>query len=157
MISTEDYLSYVDEAIDGMVAIVEELGDGRANARPDIAGANSTFAILTHCLGVMEYWGGHIVAGRTIERDRAAEFQATGKVADLVAKTRQAQRQLVADLADLDPWAPPRGRPQPGDADLPLGRTQGGALVHIYEELAQHRGQMEVTRDLVQTSWAQLI
>lgn len=157
MISTEDYLSYVDEAIDGMVAIVEELGDGRANARPDIAGANSTFAILTHCLGVMEYWGGHIVAGRTIERDRAAEFQATGKVADLVAKTRQAQRQLVADLADLDPWAPPRGRPQPGDVDLPLGRTQGGALVHIYEELAQHRGQMEVTRDLVQTSWAQLI
>jgi hypothetical protein len=29
---------------------------------------------------------------------------------------------------------------------LPLGRTQGGALIHIYSELAQHRGQMEICR-----------
>ena len=64
------------------------------------------------------------------------------------------RRQLDADIADLEPLAPPRGRPEPEDADLPLARTQGGVLVHIYEELAQHRGQMEVTRDVLRATWA---
>jgi hypothetical protein len=36
-----------------------------------------------------------------------------------------------------------------------MARTQGGALLHIYEELAQHRGQMEITRDLLWAPWAQ--
>jgi len=35
------------------------------------------------------------------------------------------------------------------DAELPIGRSQGGALVHVYEELQQHRGQMEITRDVL--------
>jgi hypothetical protein len=103
---------------------------------------------------VMEYWGGAMVAGRTIERDRDAEFRATGEVSDLVRRTRQARRQLDADLADLEPLAPPQGTPQPEDADLLLARTQGGVLMHVYEELAQHRGQMEVTRDVLRAAWA---
>jgi hypothetical protein len=102
----------------------------------------------------MEYWGGAMVAGRPIERDRDAEFRATGEVGDLVRRTRQARRQLDADLAGLEPLAPPRGTPEPEDADLPLARTQGGVLVHVYEELAQHRGQMEVTRDVLRVAWA---
>jgi hypothetical protein len=32
-ISLDDYLFYVDEALDGMIAIVTELGDGLANTR----------------------------------------------------------------------------------------------------------------------------
>jgi Protein of unknown function (DUF664) len=157
VISVEDYLHYVDEALDGMVEIVTGLGDDLANRHPDLPGANSPYAVLNHCLGMMGWWSGHVVAGRTVERDRDAEFRATGSVADLVERTRQVQRQLRADLADLDPSAPPRGQlPDPEDADLPLGRTQGGALIHIYEELAQHRGQMEVTRDVLRAPWARL-
>jgi hypothetical protein len=154
MIGVEDYLYFVDEALEGMVAIVTELGDELANRRLDVPGANSPYAVLYHCLGVMEYWGGELVAGRTIERDRDAEFRSAGRVAELIGRTRRARRQLDADIADLEPLAPPRGTPEPEDADLPLARTQGGALVHIYEELAQHRGQMEVTRDVLRAAWA---
>lgn len=149
MISIEDYLVFVDEALDAMVGIVVDLGDDLANRRPDLPGANSAYAILTHCLGVMEYWAGSIVAGRSIQRDRAAEFRATGSVAELAERVRTARRQFGADLADVDPHAAPRGTPRPGDAAQPLGRTQGGALMHVYEELAQHRGQLELTRDVV--------
>lgn len=113
--------------------------------RPDLPGANSPFAILTHCLGVMEYWGGEIVAGRSIVRDRPSEFRATGRVADLTDQVEQARQQLRTDVAALDAFGPPRGFPPAGDAALPLARTQGGVLLHIYEELAQHRGQMEIT------------
>jgi hypothetical protein len=154
MISIDDFLYYVDDALDGMVRIVRELGDDLANRRPDVPGANSPFAILTHCLGVMEYWGGEIVAGRSIVRDRPAEFRATGSVAGLTDHTERARQQLRADVAALDPFGPPRGVPRAKDSMLPLARTQGGALLHLYEELAQHRGQMEITRDVLRTPWA---
>jgi hypothetical protein len=153
MIDVDDFLYFLDEALEGMVTMVTELGDDLANRRLDVPSANSPYAVLFHCLGVMEYWGGAMVAGRTIERDRDAEFRASGPVAELVRRTRQARRQLDADLAGLQPLAPPRGTPEPEDADLPLGRTQGGVLMHVYEELAQHRGQMEVTRDVLRVPW----
>lgn len=153
MISVEDFLWFVDEALDGMVEVVESLGDELANRRPDLPGANSPYAVLAHCLGVMEYWGGELVAGRSIARDRDAEFRARGPVADLVARARRARQQLEADLAGVEPFDPPRGTPHAGDAALPLGRTRGGALLHLYEELAQHRGQMEVTRDVLLAPW----
>jgi Protein of unknown function (DUF664) len=153
MISIDDFLYYVDGALEGMVGILSELGDDLANHRPDLPGANSPFAILTHCLGVMEYWGGEVVAGRSVVRDRPAEFHATGRVAELRERTERARQQLRTDVAALDPFGPPRGDPHAGDSTLPLGRTQGGALLHLYEELAQHRGQMEITRDLLRTPW----
>jgi hypothetical protein len=149
MISVEDYLFYVDDALDAMTGIVTELGDELANRRPDLAGANSPFAILTHCLGVMEYWAGHAVAGRSVHRDRPAEFRATGRVADLVEQVKAQRARFGADVAGSEPSAPPRGALPAGDAALPLGRSQGGALLHVYEELAQHRGQLELTRDVL--------
>lgn len=155
MISIDDFLYYVDDALDAMVRIISELGDDLANRRPDVPGANSPFAILTHCLGVMEYWGGEVVAGRGIVRDRPAEFRATGRVAELADRAERARQQLRADIVALDPFGTPRGSPHDTDATLPLARTQGGALLHIYEELAQHRGQLEITRDVLRTSWAQ--
>jgi len=38
------------------------------------------------------------------------------------------------------------------DAGLPMNKTQGGALIHAYEDLARHRGQMEITRDVIRVS-----
>ena len=154
MISVDDFLWFVDEALEGMVGIVVELGDDLANRRPDLPGANSPYAILFHCLGVMEWWGGEAVAGRPVERDRDAEFRATGPVDALVARAGAARARLAEDLAQLDPAAPPRVALDPEDRDLPLGATQGGVALHIYEELAQHRGQMEVTRDVLRASAA---
>lgn len=148
MISTDDYLYYVDVALDGMVGIVTGLGDELANRRPDLPEANSPYQILTHCLGVLEAWGG-LVAGREVVRDRDAEFVATGAVAELAGRAKEARRKLADDIAGVDLFAAPRGEPKPADRELPLGRTAGGALFHLYEELAQHHGQMELTRDVL--------
>ncbi|HET8619417.1 MAG TPA: DUF664 domain-containing protein [Acidimicrobiales bacterium] len=153
MITTEDFQWYVEAAVDAMVAIVTGLGDDLANTRPDLPGANSPYAILFHCLGVMEYWGGEAIAGRPVERDRDAEFRAAGPVAELADRALAAPRRLAADLASLDPAAPPRARLDPEDLTTPL-RTQGGVALHIYEELARHLGQMELTRDVLRASAA---
>ncbi|MFZ0059422.1 MAG: DinB family protein [Acidimicrobiales bacterium] len=148
-VRTEDVLWYADHSLDEMVAILRQLGDETANRRPRLPGANSPFAIVTHCLGVMEFWAGAVIADRPIVRDRDAEFSATGAVEELVTRTAAARRQLAVDLESLAPLAPPR-RPGPArDAHLPFARTQGGVVLHILEELMQHLGQLELTRDLL--------
>ena len=152
-ISNEDFLMFIDRALDGMMKIVEELGDERANLNPDLPGANSPYAILFHCVAVANYWIGTLLAGRTVERDRNSEFKATGSVEPLGKSVRELQAQLRKDIDHV------RGEEQvavaPNSEYNPLrgteydSWTQGAALVHAYEELAQHLGQMELTRDIL--------
>jgi uncharacterized damage-inducible protein DinB len=145
VITPEIYLRYCDEALVAMRDIVVGLGDDLANRRPDLPGANSPFAILTHCLGVCGRWASTVNLGEVVPRDRDAEFTATGRVADLAADTDRLREAFAGWVLRAEPAAPPVNPPgEPGDA-----RTQGEVLLHVYEELAQHRGQMEVTRDLL--------
>lgn len=152
-ISHDDYRWFAGRALDGMAAILTDLGDERANRRPPLPGANTPYAIVTHCLGVLEFWVGALVAGRPVERDRDAEFTASGPVAELVSRVAAAKDRLRADLAAADSAAPLRAPAPPKYADTPAGRTQGGALQHAYEELAQHHGQLELTRDILCQGW----
>lgn len=147
MTSADDLLLFCDRALDGMVAIVEELGDELANSRPALPGANTPFAVLTHCLGVIDAWAGHRVAGRPLVRDREAEFLAKGQVAALVAHAAAVRERLHADVrgAALDAAL----AHETGHSLESAIRTQGAALLHVLEELAQHHGQMEITRDLL--------
>lgn len=148
-VSTADYLWFADLALGEMTRIVGELGGELANQRPPLPGANSAYAILTHCLGVVEYWAGATVAGRSIERDRPAEFRAHGDVASLCQRAEEARRQLRDDLSGFDSWATPGSvRRNPADP-APYSETKGAVLVHILEELFQHLGQMEITRDML--------
>ena len=154
-IDPDDFLYFINCALDGMVRIVEELGDGRVNLRPDFPGANSPYAILYHCVGCTNFWIGGLIAGRQVTRDRDAEFQAQGTVADIRQAVVALKNQLQKDITNVQGdqlLAHP-------DALLPLqaGTTQQGirnwrqgkAVIHAYEELSQHHGQMEITRDIL--------
>jgi Protein of unknown function (DUF664) len=150
-ISTDDLAYYVDRAVDGMIEIVRDLGDELACTRPDLPGANSPYAILTHCLGVMSYWGGQAVAGRDVDRDRDAEFRATGSVDTLAQACAAAKRQFAADLAAAEPDQPLRRSPAGSTWDGRELENQGAALLHVLEEVAQHHGQVELTRDVLRS------
>jgi hypothetical protein len=145
----DDVLWYADRALDQMVDALRFLGDERVNDRPDLPGANTPFAIVTHCLGVLEFWGGAMVAGRRIQRDREAEFRASGRVDELVERVVAARRQLADDVGEAVWDERPRLPADPEDADRPDGQRQGGVLLHILEELFQHLGQLELTRDVL--------
>ena len=148
MITDEAYLAYVDQALEAMCELAGELGDELVCRRLDLPGANSVYGLTVHCLGVADYWAGGLVGGRRIERDRDAEFRATGTVEDLRARVREGRAQLGLDIAAADHAAPPRGDLSPDDLDLPPAVvTQGVVLVHVLEELYQHLGQMELIRD----------
>jgi uncharacterized protein DUF664 len=152
-ISVDAVVSYVDRAVAQMMGIVTGLGDDLANRKPALPGANSPYAILRHCLGVMEFWGGEVVAGREVIRDRPAEFRSHGAAADLAAAARKALDQFRADAATAGFAAPPRGgaghRKQPDELEF---TSQGHALLHVLEEVTQHLGQMELTRDVLRAA-----
>lgn len=143
-----DHLLFVGEALDAMVEIVAALGDDLACAVPDLPGANSPYAILTHCLGVLEFWGGEAIAGRPIVRDRPSEFRATGSVTTLVDRVAAGRARFAADLQHLDPLAAPRTQDPEVLLD-PATSSQARVMLHVHRELAQHHGQMEITRDLL--------
>ena len=146
-VARDDYLWFADLALRSMARIVADLGDEVANRRPPFAGANSPYVILTHCLGVVEYWAGATVSGRPIERDRAAEFTASGPVAPLLTRAERARERLAEDVAGLEAWGVPHSVQRDPDDPVPYTESKGAVLLHILEELFQHLGQMEITRD----------
>jgi len=152
VVPAADYLWFVDLALDEMRAIVEDLGDELVNRRPPFRDTNSAYVILTHCLGVMEYWGGATVAQRPIQRDRGAEFTASGDVAGLLRRSEQARRRLREDLVGLHAEDPPVNVQRDPENPVPYTETKGSVLLHIVEELFQHLGQMELTRDALVAS-----
>jgi hypothetical protein len=62
------------------------------------------------------------------------------------------KRQLRDDIKHVQGEQPPLSGPNQQYSPLPSeyqGWTQGAALIHTLEELAQHHGQMELTRDML--------
>jgi hypothetical protein len=146
MISVDEYLDYCDKALDGFVAIARELGDRLVNERLDIPGSNTAYGLVTHCAGVMAWWAGRVNLGVDVPRDRDAELRATGTVDELVVALESARQRLHEDARAAQPAAVPA---VPPDHAHDLTETQGEVLMHVYEELAQHLGQLEVTRDVL--------
>ncbi|MGJ7441717.1 Rid family hydrolase [Aquipuribacter sp. MA13-6] len=138
-------MAFCLQKLDALVALVGALDDDAANRRPDRPGANSLVAVLVHCCGMTRRWSSTVNRGVSVPRDRDAEFTARMPVADalrLAATTREA---FIDDVRATRLNAPPVAVP-PGREDF-WTRTCRGVLLHVLEELSQHLGQAEITRD----------
>ena len=144
-----DFLPFLDIALDGMLGIAATLDDELVNERPDLPGANSAFAIVTHCIGVTDWWVGSMIAGRPSDRNRESEFSAAGTVAELGAAVDALMTRMRSDLAERSPAAPIRHPEYLPEGSPARGWNQSKALIHTLEELAQHHGQLEITRDVL--------
>ena len=147
MISVEEYLDVCDAALDGYAQVCRALGDDLVSVRlDDVPGSNSAFGLVAHVVGVMAWWGRTVNRGIAVPRDRDAEFRATGTVDEALALLDAGRSGLHEDVAAARPREAPVAPPPPEDD---IAATQGGVLLHIYEELTQHLGQLEVTRDVL--------
>jgi hypothetical protein len=72
---------------------------------------------------------------------------AGGPVAPLLVRAEKARERLDEDLAGLDTWDAPQSVRRDPEDPVPYSETKGAVLLHILEELFQHLGQMEITRD----------
>ncbi len=126
------------------------------NWRPAAPEANSMYVIATHVLGNAEAWVLGIACGQPIERDRPAEFAASGKdAAPIVARAHELARSFDEALAGLPDSALSATRPAPqilwgiGPAQPVTVRE---ALMHVIEHASTHIGELHITRDLALAS-----
>jgi hypothetical protein len=138
--------------LDRVCGSLDGLSDAQLNWRPPIPGANSAYAIAAHTLGNARAWVLGIACGLPVERDRPAEFRASGRdAAALLADGARFSREIDAALSTLPPsdldrrLVPPPvlwGEGEPNEISV------RDALVHVVEHAALHLGQLQITRDL---------
>ena len=148
----EQYIKELRKLFDKLCAALEGLSEQQLNWHPPAPDANSIFVIATHTLGNARAWILGICCGQPIERDRPAEFRASGADAGpLVASARALLGEIEAALGAIDPVS--LGEPREARQQL-RGAGTGGpvtgreALLHVIEHAATHLGQIELTRDL---------
>lgn len=136
------------ENLAGLGAVADQIGDELINVVPPLPQANSGYGIVYHCTQVVLFWAGTVIGGERIPRDRDAEWSATGTVADLHAALDDVVARLPAwvDVAVTDGV---RDRTAAGSRAATA--TPEYLLGHLVRELAQHLGQLEITRDVVET------
>ena len=147
-ITLDDFEVFCRRSFAGVLAVADRLGDELINERPRATAGSSPYALVFHILGACEWWVGHMVAGDESSRVREDEFIATGTVAELHLAVDAWLDLLTARRPLLDAATELTEIPQ---TQTPLAGewTVGAALIHAYEELAQHLGHLEVTADLL--------
>jgi hypothetical protein len=142
-------LSITGASLSSMTEILRDLGDELANTKPDLPGANSPYAIVFHCVAVIEYWAGSVIAGLKIPRDRTSEFTAKGRVDDVITRVDDVRVRLP-EWVDVALREGIRDRTVMGTTRPELATaTPEWVLTHLVRELAQHLGQLELTRDIL--------
>ncbi len=131
---------------------LEGLSEAQLNWRPPIDGANSVYVIATHTLGNARAFVLGIACGQPLERDRPAEFRASGRdAADLTAQARRLSEDIEAALAGLSAselnrrLLPPKSLWGEGE---PQEISVREAVLHVVEHASIHLGQIQITRDL---------
>lgn len=122
---------------------IEGLTPEALNWKPTAADTNSLFVLGTHMVGVQRFMVA-LAANKTVQRDRAAEFLATGNDArSLLEALGQAEKEIEAWLDSLTPatFAEPRTYL---NRQISAARCLAIALRH----LGEHLGHAGLTRQL---------
>lgn len=138
--------------LDQMLASVHGLTPAQLNWRPATDSANSAYAIVSHVLGSTRVYALGFGCGQPVERDREAEFAASGADADnLIAALRRLAGEIAAALDKLRPTAlderftPP---PELWGTGAPTEISRRDALVESIRHAGVHLGELRLTRDL---------
>ncbi|MFJ2352325.1 DUF664 domain-containing protein [Glutamicibacter sp. AGC13] len=140
------------EKFDQIIEIIATLPEELSNVRPGIPGGNSPTQLLMHCCGMMRRWSSTVNLGVAIPRDRAAEFTANLPTVQALAHASVVRAEFTADLAQTQMQASPASLPV-GREDEFFAQTCQGVLLHVLEELCQHLGHLEITRDMLAAGW----
>jgi uncharacterized damage-inducible protein DinB len=130
----------------------KDISDRDLNRPLVLPESNSAFVLATHLIGSAEYWVLELAGGRDVQRDRLAEFRATGTGEALAARYERwlaAMQDLLQTLPDeqLDQLVPVQPGYHPSLDETPM--TLRDALLHAIEHCALHQGHLELTRQLL--------
>lgn len=142
---------YIDEfnTIRGDISkAIEGLNENGANWRPLSKDANSIFAILTHIMGANRNWINQVINGETIQRDRSAEFTASGNLTELLTRWEKAWKETESILRKLKHAQLSESRSLSHPINQKDSITVQGAIIHQLNHCAVHLGHIQLTRQL---------
>jgi hypothetical protein len=134
--------------LDRLLETISGLDDEAMNWKPPVPGGNSLLVLVTHALASAEE---HIVgkaAGKTVVRNRDAEFVVTGGSGHLAARAAEVRRRIDDALTALEGRLDEERDPPFGKWPLPRG-TARDRLIHSVSHTAEHVGHAQMTRDLL--------
>lgn len=144
--SADTLRHYLRHVFAGMEKVLDRVDDTTVNLRPDGWGTNSVAGLVVHCCELAPSWFETPGLGRASERHRESEFTTEATVAELrsrIADSRARCERLACDLT-----IGPTAGDHPFREFLPGGdRSDAALVIHVFEELFQHLGHMEVTAD----------
>lgn len=107
---------------------------------------NTFYALMTHLLAAGEYWILHAAAGQPTERNRPAEFRATGSRLALVERADRFVEDVRAYLKTLTEADLERIFERGGDD--PLRWSAADCIVHAVEHTGVHVGHLQIQRQI---------
>lgn len=147
-----DYVERMEALHRDFIAVFDDLPAEALDWLPG-EDTNSLCVLVVHTAGAGRFWIGDVALGENSNRNRTAEFEASGLThdelkahfADLEAYMRDAlERISLDDLAEM------RSAPR-SDGTL-RHMTAGWALLHALEHTGMHLGHAQLTRQLWQQS-----
>lgn len=145
------YVIILERIARDTLAQLDGIPDEVLNRPAPIPEANTLYALATHLAGAGEYWAVTLPGKRPINRDRSAEFRATGTLADLTTRYERWMTDLHAVLDPLPDEA------LDGISEVPISRhwppadnppTIRDCLLHAVEHSALHLGHIQLTTQL---------
>ena len=132
---------------DRLLGTIADLDDAAVNWKPPAPGANSLLVLVTHAIASAEE---HVVgkaAGKTVVRNRDAEFAVTGGSGHLAARAAEVRRRIDEALVGLEGRLDDEREPPMSKWPEPRG-TVRDRLIHSISHTAEHVGHAQMTRDL---------
>jgi hypothetical protein len=127
---------------------IQGLNDEGANWHPLSKGTNSIYAIMTHVIGVDNFWVRHVIGRETLQRDRDAEFQASGNLGELLIRWEKTWIEIRAILGKLSHTQLLETRPLPFRPERRDPVTIQWIILHLISHYATHLGHIQLTRQL---------
>jgi uncharacterized damage-inducible protein DinB len=131
---------------DQILEAIQGLDNSAANWRPMKKDTNSIYAVISHIIGAQNNWVRKIISKQEIQRDREAEFRATGDLKEIVERFKKESLEIENILARLD-------RVQLTETRQVSAHPQGEATVrwcilHVLTHNAIHLGHIQLTRQV---------
>jgi hypothetical protein len=143
------YARAILSSIDQLLACLAAMDASQFNWQPPARGANSVYALAVHTLGSAEEGILHALCNRHGTRDREQEFLAHAESsAALQEHWHDLREQLQTAIIGLSAHDLVRTVNHPRRGPL-TGRE---VLLVVARHSAEHLGQAELTRDMIQTS-----
>lgn len=119
--------------------------------RDGMRDVNSFYALAAHALGAGEFWILEAAGGRQVDRNRTAEFGASGSLEQLKARYERWLEDSAKVLATLDDATLASIYRRPDDPERGMwatSRSRAECILHAVEHTGIHLGHLQLQRQL---------